>query len=134
MFKLLDVVKWSYAQNSKLLTKLHHNRIDVISERFYCVLSQYKFNAKEVKKEWKKVTYYFCFVFLFCLVCVKSDQSNYCMNHKDSVSIRAKRFFAFNFTTKGVSYCLTLLETIPQSGQAHSNNLSSKADELFECV
>ena len=108
VFKLLDVVKWSYGQDKELLTELHHNHTDVISERFNSVLSYHKFNAKEVKKEWKKVTYCFCFVFLFCFVCVKSDQSNYCMNHKDSISIRAKRSFTFNFPMKSMPYCLTL--------------------------
>ena len=33
-----------------------------------------------------------------------------------------------------VSYFLTLEAPTPQNGQTHSNNLSAKADELFECV
>ena len=32
------------------------------------------------------------------------------------------------------SYPLTLLAPTPQNGQTHSNKLSAKADELFECV
>ena len=31
------------------------------------------------------------------------------------------------------SYPLTLLAPTPQNGQTHSNKLSAKADELFEC-
>ena len=71
-------------------------------------MSHLKFKTKEAKKEWKKVTYCFCFVILFCLVCAKSDLSNYCMNDKDSVFTKPKRSFSFNFTRKSVSYCLTL--------------------------
>ena len=82
MFKLLDTGNWNYGQNNKWLTKLVH--IYVISEQFNSVLkSSQIFNTKEVKKEWKKVMYWFYFVFLFCIVCIKFDQSYYCINDKD---------------------------------------------------
>ena len=34
-FKLLDIVKWSYGQDAKLLAELNHNCINAISELFF---------------------------------------------------------------------------------------------------
>ena len=82
-FKLLKKVKWCYRHNTELLTEFDHNHVNVISVWFNSVLSHHKLDAKEAQKGYKKVTYCFCFVFL-CLVCIKSDQSNCCMNGKDS--------------------------------------------------
>ena len=63
--KLLDVSKWSFGQDTESLIQLDHDRTDVIAERFEKLLAIYKFNVKEAKKEWKKVTHRFVFIILF---------------------------------------------------------------------
>ena len=63
--ELFDVSKWSFGQDTESLIQLDHDRIDIIAERFEKSLAIYKFNVKEAKKEWKKVTYRFVFIILF---------------------------------------------------------------------
>ena len=67
--KLFDVSKWTFGQDTKSLIQLDHDHIDVIAERFEKSLAIYKFNFKEAKKEWKKVTYCFVFIILFFYYC-----------------------------------------------------------------
>ena len=63
--KLFDVSKWSFGHDTESLIQLDHDRVDAIAELFEKSLAIYKFNVKEAKKEWKKVTYRFVFIILF---------------------------------------------------------------------
>ena len=69
VLKLFDVSKWTFGQDTKSLIQLDHDHIDVIAEQFEKSLAIYKFNVKEAKKEWKKVTYRFVFITLFFYYC-----------------------------------------------------------------